>query len=182
MTTKTFHFALVCGLAGLAMVPALAADEGAVLDLDPARKGGGNPLHEVASFSWGTSNPNTRGQAVCVSDTALTPAFNQNASRTNNNGRGRVADPSPPAPTCVTVKTSQDVASGQASGRQRGWDGCVKGVKYAEIGLSDRRGSYRLSDVTVEACTADGAVLSFKTVSATGPQRPTATLTISGSG
>lgn len=179
MTTKTFHFALVCGLAGLAMVPALAADEGAVLDLDPARKGGGNPLHEVASFSWGTSNPNTRGQAVCTPG-AAPPAFNQNASRTNNNGRA--AAPAPAGPTCVTVKTTQDVASGQATGRRKGWDGCVKGVKFADVGLSDSSGSYRLSDVTVEACTADGAVLSFRTVSATGPQRPTATMTISGSG
>jgi hypothetical protein len=49
----------------------------------------------------------------------------------------------------------------------------------ADTGLSDSSGSYRLSDVTVEPCTADGAVLSFKTVSATGPQRCTATMTIS---
>jgi hypothetical protein len=81
---------------------------------------------------------------------------------------------------------ASDRAAGRASGQRKGWDGCVKGSGIAHARLSDARSIYMLKDVTVEECTADGMVLSFKSVDrpapqAAVPQRPGPRPTVSGS-
>jgi hypothetical protein len=122
---------------------------GAVLDMGAGTgkgaKGGANPLHEVASFAWGTS----KDPGACRA------AFNQNSSRSNRGGRSaEVAAPLPPAPAdavCVAVflsKKSYDYY-------------CAKGVTTPAVTLSDGTTSYALSEVRVEECDDANVVLSF---------------------
>lgn len=66
-----------------------------------------------------------------------------------------------------------------ATGRRKGWDGCVKGSHFASVSLTDSSRSYQLSDVTVAECTADGMVLSFTKLASS--LVPKASITVSGS-
>lgn len=158
---------ILTGLAAtlaLAAVPALAAaDYYLKIDGVPGESKDGVAIE---SFSWGASQ---------------TRAFNQNSSRSNNT---RAAETPPPA-GLVTVITAREAGSGMATGRRKGWDGCVKGTHFSSVKLAGRSSGWTLSDVMVEECTADGMVLRYHGITPDSPapaqQAPAPRATISGS-
>lgn len=177
---------LVAGIAVAAAPEAVKApvSSGAVLDLS-AVSGGGSGKVSLQDFSFSQSQAKRPGDAssssACPSSSDSSrwkaPELNSSSDRSSS---------APAGPACVAVVTAREAGSGQASGQRKGWDGCVKGSGIAHARLSSARSVYTLHDVTVEECTANGMVLSFKSVDrpapqAAVPQRPGPRPTVSGS-
>ncbi|MFO6447290.1 hypothetical protein ACLBKU_09120 [Erythrobacter sp. NE805] len=177
MATRAFktRTVLITGLAIAAAAPVLAAGE-AVLDLGSGSSAAPGGTIEVESFSWGVHNAGThRCPAAGEKGRWMAPEV-----ISSKGARAASAAPgAPPGAACVAILTAREAATGQATGRRKGWDGCVKGNHIAQANLVHRDLAYRLGGATIEECTADGMVLSFDTV--TTERVPRAILTVSGS-
>lgn len=195
MTTRKWKTVVTGGLASLVIVPALAAagSGGGLAEgpQDAQRSSSSSSSAETAStidvlsFSWGTSHPVARGSSsgTCQPPAPLPPAApNQNASRTNSNGRSAT-----PAPPLVTPPPPENAACIAVMLSKKGYDYyCAKGVPKVIILMTDGMARYTLTDAKVETCSQDGMVLSFKTVDRTPPpapaqQAPAPRATLSGS-
>jgi len=171
----SFRAALTAALA-IAAVPAFAASD---MFLQIPRSAGESSTVEVQSFSWGVSQ---HGAHSGHAGSGRWKAPELNSCKTDVGGRSSGAAPS--GAGCVSVVTPRDAGSGQASGR-KGWDGCVKGTHFASVTLTARGSSYTLGDATVDACSADGMVLAYRSVTKDRPaaaaQAPAPRATLSGS-
>lgn len=184
---------LVIGLAA-ALAPAMAREpapgavsEGEmVLDLGAPGSGAGAGKVSVQDISFTSAPPPRKGnaRAAAAPPTPACPASSQSsrwmAPELHSSKTGGAL---PPGPGCVNVKSPRDAASGLATGRRsKGWNGCVKGSHIASASIVHRDLAYRLTDLTVAECSADGMVLAFASASAAPVRdRPVATATISGS-
>lgn len=153
--------ACLAGGAALAAArePAAAAPA-TVLDLGSSSSGSGKV--SLQSFSWGVSQTPVRGSGRAAATSSVCPSSADTARwkapELNSSGADSVL---PSGAGCLEVKTARDAASGQATGRRKGWDGCVKGKHFEEVNLVHRDLAYRLTNVDVAECIADGMVLSF---------------------
>jgi hypothetical protein len=166
---------LFAGIALAAAAPVLAAE--AMLDLSGSSAASSAGTIEVQSFSWGVHNAGT-SSCPSSSDKGRWMAPEAPSSK---GGRSSSSSSSgaPPAAACVSVVTAREAGSGMATGRRKGWDGCVKGARLGAVGLVHRDLAYRMTGAVVEECTADGMVLSYEKI--TWDRVPRATLTVSGS-
>jgi hypothetical protein len=166
---------LIAGIAIAAAAPVIAAE--AVLDLGSATGAPGAGTIEVQSFSWGVHNA---GSSSCPSSKdkgrwmAPEAATSKGARSSSSSSSG-----APPGAACVAILTAREPASGQATGRRKGWDGCVKGNHIAEAKIVHRDLAYRMTGATVVECTDDTMVLSFEKI--TWDRVPRAILTVRGS-
>ena len=140
-----------------------------------------DPTFVSQSFSWGVSQPSPRARGAVptasscpsTSDSGrwIAPDVPPSSARSSSSSSAV-----PPGAVCVAVVVApRDSSTGMASGR-KGWDGCMKGGRYAVMNIVHRDIAYRMTDVTVTECTADGMVLSFDKVSSSAFPRPAITL------
>jgi hypothetical protein len=142
MKRKHLAFAAVCAAAlGLsAFGPALAASD-YLLELDDVvGEVTTKTTIEVASWSFGASNPTSVGSSGMSSGRRQAP----------------LAAP-PPSNGQVNVVTAREAGSGMATGR------CAMGKHFASATL--RHGSQRwaLTGVMVSSCASDGMTISYRT-------------------
>ena len=172
---KMIAAGLVAGLAtSIALVTGIAAAKEAagprqsiVLDLVTATStGGGSGKVSLQDFSFSVARPATKGaRAAASSSSSSCPSSSEAARWTAPELHSSSARSSgaalPPGAACVRVITAREAGSGMATGRRKGWDGCVKGTHIASAQIVHRDLAYRFTDLTVEECSADGMVLSY---------------------
>jgi hypothetical protein len=169
--------ASLVGGAGIAAAKEAAVSSQTVLDLSQSSGGGAGKV-SLQDFSFSLSSGSRKGAArAAAPDTGpACPSSSETARwkapELNSSSDRAAASTLPPGPGCLSVKTSRDAASGQATGRRKGWDGCVKGSHIASANLVHRDLAYRFTDVTVVECSAEGMVLSFADVSRSSSSAP----------
>lgn len=100
---------------------------------------------EVASWSWGTSNPTSVGSGGLSSGRVAAPRVGEVAT---------LVVMIRESPTRQTYRESPTRAStGQASAKQ---GGCGTGTHFGTVVLTGKGGRYEMQDVTVTACTDAG--------------------------
>jgi hypothetical protein len=147
---RTFA-AAVASVSLLAAVPAMAASD-YLLTLDDIKDGvTTTTTMELASWSFGASNPTSVGSSGMSSGRRMHKPI-------------RLATP-PAENGEVSVVTARERGSGMATGRAA----CAAGKHFPTATLSHRYHQWRLTEVTVSSCTTDGMTLTYRSAAAIAP-------------
>ncbi len=145
-THRTFAAVTAVSLGLLSIVPAIAASD-YLLELDDvAGEVTTKTTIELASWSFGASNPTSVGSSGMSSGRRQHQPIRL-ATPLAENGS-------------VSVVTPRDAASGMATGRVA----CASGKHFPTATLSRGDQRWALTDVMVSSCASDGMTLSYRSI------------------
>ncbi len=143
---RTLAAVIAASFGLLSIIPAMAASD-YLLELDDVEgEVATKTTIELASWSFGASNPTSVGSSGMSSGRRLHRPVRLTSPMAENGS--------------VSVVTPRDASSGMASGRLA----CAAGKHFPTATLSRGAQRWALTDVMVSSCASDGMTLSYRSI------------------